>query len=97
MQRRPPRSTRTDTLFPYTTLFRSFVDPSSFSAYGQRAQTRTDHADLVARYLGIRPFRRGDLALALNLAAQAAEYTDRGEPIVRALMVGLKGERFLLP
>src|SRR3546814_6685997 len=25
MIRRPPRSTRTDTLFPYTTLFRSFV------------------------------------------------------------------------
>src|SRR3546814_6945767 len=25
MQRRPPRSTRTDTLFPYTTLFRSTV------------------------------------------------------------------------
>src|SRR3546814_18107088 len=25
MLRRPPRSTRTDTLFPYTTLFRSFV------------------------------------------------------------------------
>src|SRR3546814_17767521 len=24
MMRRPPRSTRTDTLFPYTTLFRSF-------------------------------------------------------------------------
>src|SRR3546814_14201509 len=25
MVRRPPRSTRTDTLFPYTTLFRSIV------------------------------------------------------------------------
>src|SRR3546814_10942023 len=25
MLRRPPRSTRTDTLFPYTTLFRSWV------------------------------------------------------------------------
>src|SRR3546814_9208204 len=25
MKRRPPRSTRTDTLFPYTTLFRSTV------------------------------------------------------------------------
>src|SRR3546814_9285151 len=25
MRRRPPRSTRTDTLFPYTTLFRSAV------------------------------------------------------------------------
>src|SRR3546814_1177650 len=27
MIRRPPRSTRTDTLFPYTTLFRSLDDP----------------------------------------------------------------------
>src|SRR3546814_6259420 len=26
MFRRPPRSTLTDTLFPYTTLFRSFVE-----------------------------------------------------------------------
>src|SRR3546814_2119974 len=26
MRRRPPRSTRTDTLFPYTTLFRSLLD-----------------------------------------------------------------------
>src|SRR3546814_20374223 len=31
MIRRPPRSTRTDTLFPYTTLFRS--DPPGFFAY----------------------------------------------------------------
>src|SRR3546814_1254136 len=29
MIRRPPRSTRTDTLFPYTTLFRSANDSSS--------------------------------------------------------------------
>src|SRR3546814_11892357 len=28
MIRRPPRSTRTDTLFPYTTLFRSVVEAS---------------------------------------------------------------------
>src|SRR3546814_5845866 len=27
MIRRPPRSTRTDTLFPYTTLFRSLLTP----------------------------------------------------------------------
>src|SRR3546814_19192162 len=27
MIRRPPRSTRTDTLFPYTTLFRSPIQP----------------------------------------------------------------------
>src|SRR3546814_4500684 len=29
MIRRPPRSTRTDTLFPYTTLFRSLLQASS--------------------------------------------------------------------
>src|SRR3546814_5761549 len=29
MIRRPPRSTRTDTLFPYTTLFRSHRPPSA--------------------------------------------------------------------
>src|SRR3546814_13271635 len=28
MRPRPPRSTRTDTLFPYTTLFRSFMSHS---------------------------------------------------------------------
>src|SRR3546814_4868450 len=28
MRRRPPRSTRTDTLFPYTTLVRSVTTPS---------------------------------------------------------------------
>src|SRR3546814_13229628 len=32
MLRRPPRSTRTDTLFPYTTLFRSPGDPAAFFA-----------------------------------------------------------------
>src|SRR3546814_11169515 len=31
MIRRPPRSTRTDTLFPYTTLFRSFVTKTELS------------------------------------------------------------------
>src|SRR3546814_8212789 len=31
MIRRPPRSTRTDTLFPYTTLFRSKLTPGANS------------------------------------------------------------------
>src|SRR3546814_10935540 len=30
MRRRPPRATRTDTLFPYTTLFRSDIDGVDF-------------------------------------------------------------------
>src|SRR3546814_4141539 len=32
MRRRPPRSTRTDTLFPYTTLFRSVLLNNDLSA-----------------------------------------------------------------
>src|SRR3546814_13392189 len=32
MIRRPPRSTLTDTLFPYTTLFRSGLSPEPFAA-----------------------------------------------------------------
>src|SRR3546814_6066472 len=34
MIRRPPRSTRTDTLFPYTTLFRSSCDQRSRIRHG---------------------------------------------------------------
>src|SRR3546814_2109799 len=50
MIRRPPRSTRTDTLFPYTTLFRSVA-----------ARTRHRNRAPAARpapALGLRPRRR---------------------------------------
>src|SRR3546814_5937275 len=40
MIRRPPRSTRTDTLFPYTTLFRSFFLGGLFAQ--PRAQRRAE-------------------------------------------------------
>src|SRR3546814_14151897 len=42
---RPPRSTRTDTLFPYTTLFRSAVD-DDFALALARAQPLVLHAPL---------------------------------------------------
>src|SRR3546814_18392551 len=41
MIRRPPRSTRTDTLFPYTTLFRSLLtDEQGVQAVGIAAKDR---------------------------------------------------------
>src|SRR3546814_14118791 len=47
MIRRPPRSTRTDTLFPYTTLFRSVQAFLAFAPTGdlrfQRAWTEAIH------------------------------------------------------
>src|SRR3546814_1832436 len=47
MIRRPPRSTRTDTLFPYTTLFRSLLHRIIRRARGQRheAERRVDARD----------------------------------------------------
>src|SRR3546814_16203155 len=35
MIRRPPRSTRTDTLFPYTTLFRSIGSTEDIALFGE--------------------------------------------------------------
>src|SRR3546814_3334111 len=48
MIRRPPRSTRTDTLFPYTTLFRSKLDQRTFAQIvGLGLEAQAEHADLA--------------------------------------------------
>src|SRR3546814_4347871 len=43
MIRRPPRSTRTDTLFPYTTLFRSKGSGAKIDGRDQRRTDRYRH------------------------------------------------------
>src|SRR3546814_10134868 len=63
MRRRPPRSNRTDTLFPYTTLFRS-----AHTAVGDdrlRAAVMVEILDLDALRVGL----RGSLAALPHLAA----------------------------
>src|SRR3546814_2472512 len=40
MIRRPPRSTRTDTLFPYTSLFRSSIDRAIHAQFAPRGHDR---------------------------------------------------------
>src|SRR3546814_8917718 len=49
MIRRPPRSTRTDTLLPYTTLFRSdvFADPGVAGAGWREATDRVDQRGAI--------------------------------------------------
>src|SRR3546814_6952375 len=51
MIRRPPRSTRTDTLFPYTTLFRAAVrgDLSPSPPLRDDQRRRPDHPSLPVR------------------------------------------------
>src|SRR3546814_167949 len=46
MIRRPPRSTRTDTLFPYTTLFRSSALREAETALGTYARDLEENAKL---------------------------------------------------
>src|SRR3546814_7395117 len=61
MLRRPPRSTRTDTLFPYTTLFlskRPFADESIYSS-GSSAAHNASLSRSVAQ-CPITPGRIGD-------------------------------------
>src|SRR3546814_8152931 len=50
MIRRPPRSTRTDTLFPYPTLFRSRVRKGQVLARLDPALLKADEAQLRASY-----------------------------------------------
>src|SRR3546814_8014639 len=45
MRRRPPRSTRTDTLFPYTTLFRSDEDAHGDDAHHDESHGNEAHGD----------------------------------------------------
>src|SRR3546814_12920271 len=72
MIRRPPRSTRTDSLFPYTTLFRSLVEPVD----GQEGEAI--HLDIVGHLLDVHlrreqlcTFRRVDAVIAAVPGAPA--------------------------
>src|SRR3546814_16712162 len=56
MIRRPPRSTRTDTRFPYTTLFRSVVRRHSFSSWRSRFQADCAEGTLAGeKVLALKP------------------------------------------
>src|SRR3546814_11287681 len=57
MIRRPPRSTRTDTLFPYTTLFRSQQFGPEIGIIARRIAAREDMAERMGKAV---PFRRMD-------------------------------------
>src|SRR3546814_15721808 len=58
MIRRPPRSTRTDTLFPYTTLFRSFHPPASRQIGQPVPEIGTEAARLTGAVLEARSEER---------------------------------------
>src|SRR3546814_19352812 len=82
MIRRPPRSTRTDTLFPYTTLFRSLPEcaPSALTARSPTNSTPPPPST-VSLYCGQRPKHAPrHIEIANSLIAEPS----RGDKIGRA-------------
>src|SRR3546814_15087011 len=73
MIRRPPRSTRTDTLFPYTTLFRSAGGPEP--AARSRWNVRPD-ASVLSTYMTEGLYGRGRPVMPLWKIAPAASPDD---------------------
>src|SRR3546814_18411426 len=72
MIRRPPRSTRTDTLFPYTTLFRSQAPHHPTSARRELRQAFVEHQPRRGDALLHRHFVQGVEHPAERAAARGA-------------------------
>src|SRR3546814_4057837 len=68
--RRPPRSTRTDTLFPYTTLFRSATLPFALTA-SQRNAIAEIRGDLASGHRMLR-LLQGDVGSGKTVVALMA-------------------------
>src|SRR3546814_946434 len=83
MIRRPPRTTRTDTLFPYTTLFRSFGlfedrPPRRQDECGKR-KTR-NHTRIRQKTQRFQAFRRNYIACGVG---RSEEHTSELQSLMR--------------
>src|SRR3546814_4467639 len=87
MLRRPPRSTRTDTLFPYTTLFRSGrIQPIELQTSMQRSYIDYAMAVIVGRALpdvrdGLKPVHRRVLYAMYD--GRSEEHTSELQSLMR--------------
>src|SRR3546814_2169445 len=76
MIRRPPRSTRTDTLFPYTTLFRS---PRAGQPHRPGGDQRVRHGENRQRLSN----RHAHTALGLAAVGRSEEHTSELQSLMR--------------
>src|SRR3546814_3400411 len=74
MIRRPPRSTRTDTLFPYTTLFRSVEHDPIARTVGK---------------LSVRLSRAGEVGIDLDAVADVRDEQERRPAMLRRKRLGV--------
>src|SRR3546814_15124060 len=97
MIRRPPRSTRTDTLFPYTTLFRS--------CDGLDRLTTEMLPGAISRFIWLRRIEPGNNSAAANRLLDRLEFLRAmnlndgilaGVPPHRAARLRRQGERYFV-
>ena len=69
------------------------VDPALFGEYARRAETRREHVLELQRLLRLRSFGLADWRACLRVGAESAWATDRGEPIVEAMLAHLRVDR----
>lgn len=73
------------------------MPPGTFADYALRDQTRREHAVELHKYLRLRSFGLVDWRSCLKAGADAAWATDRGEPIVQAMLAHLRTNNVLVP
>src|SRR3546814_3658231 len=85
MIRRPPRSTRTDTLFPYTTLFRSAVNARD-AMQAQAAKTGKDtigRLTMATRRVSARDVRKMGIDIMPADDYRSEEHTSELQSLMR--------------
>src|SRR3546814_15954073 len=83
MIRRPPRSTRTNTLFPYTTLFRSVAGPRPHRSLGRGQQVHRRNREEPAPR--VRRRRRQRRRAVVRRGRRAVRQAQRGQGQSRPL------------
>src|SRR3546814_8169121 len=84
MIRRPPRSTLTDTLFPYTTLFRSVLADVEAGNDGRHERSDVDDIALEGGLAGLDPGKIEDVVDQLQqVAARSEEHTSELQSLMR--------------
>src|SRR3546814_4962307 len=83
MIRRPPRSTRTDTLFPYTTLFRSVRRRADAAGDGARRDGARRDRGQAACDLGRRRDHRASARLSRHAGWRSEEHTSELQSLMR--------------
>src|SRR3546814_1176185 len=85
MVRRPPRSTRTDTLFPYTTLFRSLLDARRNNYLAALSQVGGSDGGMALAWLDMSTGEFGltETGLAGPEGARSEEHTSELQSLMR--------------